>query len=142
MLFPQIMLKWRRSRVIWTQPRSSDWWNTIASDFSPQQFVQNFRVSRESFEYICNQLGGVLGRRNTNYRRCIPNKKRVAIALWKLATGGEYRTISHLFGVGLSTVCVCVQDFCRATMEVLLPLHIKFPNVVKLVDMATFFNNR
>ncbi|KAI9547120.1 hypothetical protein NQZ68_019941 [Dissostichus eleginoides] len=76
------------SRVIWTQPRSSDWWDTIASDFSPQQFMQNFRVSRESFDYICN------------------------------------------------------QDFCRATMEVLLPLHIKFPDVEKLVEMATFFNNR
>nr|XP_033932532.1 protein ALP1-like [Pseudochaenichthys georgianus] len=121
--------------------RSSDWWNTIASDFSPQQFMQNFRVSRESFEYICNQLSGVLGRRNTNYRRCLSIKKRVAIALWKLATGGEYRTISHLFGVGLSTVFLCVQDFCRATMEVLLPLHIKFPDVEKLVEMATFFNN-
>ncbi|XP_034071752.1 protein ANTAGONIST OF LIKE HETEROCHROMATIN PROTEIN 1-like [Gymnodraco acuticeps] len=103
---------------------------------------KNFRVSRQSFDYICNQVSGVMGRRDTNYRLCIPNKKRVAIALWKLATGGEYRTISHLFGVGQSTVCLCVQDFCWATMEVLLPLHITFPDVEKLVEMATFFNRR
>ncbi|XP_034057701.1 protein ALP1-like isoform X2 [Gymnodraco acuticeps] len=103
---------------------------------------KNFRVSRQSFDYICNQVSGVMGRRDTNYRLCIPNKKRVAIALWKLATGGEYRTISHFFGVGQSTVCLCVQDFCRATMEVLLPLHITFPDVEKLVEMATFFNRR
>ncbi|KAA8578760.1 hypothetical protein FQN60_010714 [Etheostoma spectabile] len=38
-----------------------------------------------------------MGRMNTNYRLAVPVRKRVAIALWKLATGIEYRTISHLF---------------------------------------------
>ncbi|XP_061565182.1 uncharacterized protein LOC133419782 [Cololabis saira] len=95
---------------------------TLETDFSSQQFVQNFRVSRESFEYICAQ--------------------RVAIAIWKLATGSEYRTISHLFGVSLSTVFNCVQDFCNTVVKVLLPAHIKSPDADKLVELATFFHNR
>ncbi|KAJ7986834.1 hypothetical protein DPEC_G00332520 [Dallia pectoralis] len=37
-------------------------------------------------------------RRDTSFRKCVPLKKRVAIALWKLATGTEYRTVGHLFG--------------------------------------------
>ncbi|KAA8577861.1 hypothetical protein FQN60_001071 [Etheostoma spectabile] len=45
-----------------------------------------------------------MGRMNTTYLPSVSVRKRVAIALWKLATGIEYRTISHLFGVGLSTV--------------------------------------
>uniref|UniRef100_A0A8C9XNI3 Zgc:113227 n=1 Tax=Sander lucioperca TaxID=283035 RepID=A0A8C9XNI3_SANLU len=102
----------------------------------------NFRVSPESFEYICSHVKHAMGRRNTNYRLCVPIRKRVAIAIWKLATGGEYRTISHLFGVGLSTVFNCVQEFCNTVITVLLPVHIKFPDAEKLLEMATFFNNR
>lgn len=104
--------------------------------------MQNFRMSRESFEYICSRVGHVMGRRNTNYRVCVPNQKRAAIAIWKLATGGEYRTISHLFGVGLSTVFNCVQDFTDAVIRVLLPVHIKCPDARRLVEMAAFFQSR
>ena len=32
-------------------------------------------------------------------RRAIPLEQRVAIALWRVATNGDYRTIAHLFGV-------------------------------------------
>ncbi|KAA8578346.1 hypothetical protein FQN60_007130, partial [Etheostoma spectabile] len=83
-----------------------------------------------------------MGRMNTNYRLAVPVRKRVAIALWKLATGIEYRTISHLFGVGLSTVFNCVQDFCDSVIKVLLPQHITTPEAAKLVEIATFFHNR
>ena len=95
---------------MWTYPRSRYWWDTVVPDFTPAQFVQNFRVSRESFEYICDQVRHLMGRVNTNYRLAVPLRKRVAIALWKLATGSEYRSISHLFGVGISTVFNCVED--------------------------------
>ncbi len=63
----------------------------------------------------------------------MPLRKRVAIALWKLATGGEYRSVSHLFRVGLTTVFNCVKDFCNAVNKVLLPVHIKFPDARKWV---------
>lgn len=122
-------------------PRAQQWWDTIVPDFSPAQFIENFRVSQESFEYICCQLS-TMGKRNTTYRLCVPLRKRVAIAIWKLATGGEYRTVSHLFGVGISTVCNCVQDFCDAVIRVLLPQHIKFPDPAKFVEMAKFFESR
>ena len=111
-------------------------------DFTPTQFVQNFRMSRESLEYLCDKVRHLMGRRNTNYRMSVPVKKRVAIALWKLGTGIEYSTISHLFGVGLSTVFNCVQDFCNSVIRVLLPIHITTPDAAKLVEIATFFHNR
>ncbi len=72
----------------------------------------------------------------------MPLRKWVAIALWKLATGGEYRSVSHIFGVGLTTVFNCVKDFCDTVNKVLLPVHIKFPDARKLVEMASFFEQR
>ncbi|XP_062273057.1 uncharacterized protein LOC133978761 [Scomber scombrus] len=132
----------RRSHVIWEHPRSRHWWDTIVPDFNAQQFMQNFRVSRDSFMYICDRTKTILARQDTNYRLSVPVEKRVAIAIWKLATGSEYRTISHLFGVGLSTVFNCVQEFCKAVNTVLLPEHIKIPDGPKLIELATFFSNR
>lgn len=72
----------------------------------------------------------------------MPVNKRIAIALWRLATNNEYRSVSHLFGVGISTVCRCVQDFCYAVIKVLLSDHIKTPDTRKLIEMATYFDNR
>lgn len=131
----------KRRCAVWSYPRSQYWWDTIVPDFDALQFMQNFRVSRESFEYICGRVQFVIGKRNTNYRLCVPIQKRVAIAIWKLATGSEYSAISHLFGVGLSTVFNCVQDFCNVVIKVLLPNHIKCPDATKLVELATFFQN-
>ncbi|XP_043097547.1 protein ANTAGONIST OF LIKE HETEROCHROMATIN PROTEIN 1 [Puntigrus tetrazona] len=131
----------RRTSAVWSYPREHKWWDTIVPAFTPEQFIQNFRVSRESFEYICCRLRHVLQRRNTNFRLCVPLKKRIAIALWKLATGSEYRSVSQLFGVGVSTVFNCVQDFCNAVIKVLLAVHVKFPDSTKLKEMADVFES-
>lgn len=134
-----LRIRARRLAVVWAYPRAQHWWDVIVPTFTPMQFIQNFRVSRESFEYICHHLRHVLERRQNNYRLCVPVRKRVAIALWKLATGSEYRSVSHLFGVGLTTVFNCVTDFCNAINKVLLPIHIQFPDARKFVKMASFF---
>ncbi|KAJ4928607.1 hypothetical protein JOQ06_004237 [Pogonophryne albipinna] len=55
-------------------------------------------MSEETYTYLCNKLRPAMERQDTAFRVCIPLKKRVAIALWKLATGSEYRSIGHLFG--------------------------------------------
>jgi transposase len=52
-------------------------------------------------------------------RRPLNVEQRVAITLWRLGTNLEYRSISHLFGVGLSTVCVVVHEVCTAQEMVL-----------------------
>ena len=39
-----------------------------------------------------------------------------------------------LFGVGVSTVCICVQAFCSAAIKVLLPFHIRTSDADKLVE--------
>uniref|UniRef100_A0A3B3T6L5 DDE Tnp4 domain-containing protein n=1 Tax=Paramormyrops kingsleyae TaxID=1676925 RepID=A0A3B3T6L5_9TELE len=70
-------------------------------------------------------LLSTMGKKNTTYRLCVPLRKQIAIALWKLATGSKYRTISHLFGVGIATC-----------------FSLKFPDAAKLVEMATLFHHR
>ncbi|KAI3356027.1 hypothetical protein L3Q82_017302, partial [Scortum barcoo] len=116
----------RRSPDVWAYTRSHPWWDTIVPDFSPHQFVQNFRVSRESFDYICGGVGHghVMRKRNMNYRSlCVPVRKRVAIAIWK-AGHRQQRLLQH-------------SDHGAASC----PAYIAFPDTDKLVGMATFFEN-
>ncbi|XP_077319420.1 uncharacterized protein LOC143941255 [Lithobates pipiens] len=99
-------------------------------------------MSEETFSYLCANLHPAMEKQNTTFRACLPVRKRVAIALWKLATNSEYRSIGHLFGVSKSSVCRCVQDFCKAVCTLLAPEIFHFPEREKFKDMADYFENR
>lgn len=70
----------------------------------------------------------VLGRSNTNYRKCIPLEKRVAIALYTLRSSAEYATIANLFGVSKASVCLILKEFCEEVWRVMASDYINaFP---------------
>ena len=89
--------------------------------------MENFRMSRNTFNYLCEKLRDTISHQNTHFRKAIPITQRVAITLWCLATSCEYRTLSHLFGIGRSTVCEIVQETCKAIVSVLMDIYITFP---------------
>ena len=99
----------RRTAEVWVHPQAHDWWDKVVPSWNNIRFISNFRVSRRTFKYICQRLAPVLQRRDTNYCNAIPVDKRVAMAIWRMATNECYRTISNLFGVGIATVCHCLQ---------------------------------
>ncbi|KAK7938683.1 hypothetical protein WMY93_002009 [Mugilogobius chulae] len=137
-----MLLEPRSSPRAWSTPRSTRWWDATVPAFTEEEWLDNFRMSEETFEYLCVRLKCALERRDTSFRQCVPVRKRVAVALWRLATNAEYRTISHLFGVSRSVVYRCVRDFCEAICTHLLPELITFPDQEKLKSMAAFIENR
>ena len=99
---------------------SGYWWNVIVlGTFTARDWLENFRMSKDTFTYLCAQLSPALHRSNTVMRKPLSVKQRVAITLWCLATPAEYRTIAHLFGVARSTVCETVHETCQAIVTVL-----------------------
>uniref|UniRef100_A0A3P9P2V7 DDE Tnp4 domain-containing protein n=1 Tax=Poecilia reticulata TaxID=8081 RepID=A0A3P9P2V7_POERE len=130
-----------RGPTVWAINRSSHWWDVLVPGFTDSQWLQNFRMSEDTINYLCVRLCHVLERTDTTFQKCVPLKKRLAIALWKLATGSEYRSIGHLFGVSLTTVCRCVQEFCAAMQTVLVPELIKIPSAERFEEMAAYFEN-
>ena len=56
-------------------------------------------------------------KQNTFFRKAIPMEKRVAVALWRLAIGNTYRSISKVFGIGLTSVAKIVYEFCESIFE-------------------------
>ncbi|KAM8913571.1 uncharacterized protein AB9W97_002267 [Spinachia spinachia] len=124
----------------WSTTPSTDWWERVVmTEFQPSDWLDRFRMSRETFFHLCNELRPRLARQDTSFRLALPVEKRVAVALWRLASNIEYRTISTLFGVGKSTVCRCVRDMCHAIVALLSSTYLRRPSEQELDDSAQLF---
>ncbi|CAI5791558.1 Hypothetical predicted protein [Podarcis lilfordi] len=118
-----------RERRLWSKARSSAFWEIVrAKAFSQWEWVENFRVSPGTFDYLCAQLRGAIQRRDTNMRRAIPADVRLAMTLWRLGACTEYRAVEQLFGVSRSTVCKILRDVCEAVVGILTPLYVRPPD--------------
>ena len=111
----------------------------VLKTFTERDWIENFRMSKQTFHYLCDQIRAEIFCENTNYRLAIPVEKRVAIALWCLATPAEYRTIGHLFGVARCTVCIIVKEVCNAIVRILQPRYIYFPSGEELQSIINGF---
>lgn len=126
----------------WTTTPRTDWWERVVmTEFQPSDWLDKFRMSKETFFYLCEKLRSRLARQDTSFRLALPVEKRVAVALWRLATNVEYRTISSLFGVGKSTVCRCVRDMCHALVALLSSEYMRTPTEQELEDSAQLFSS-
>ena len=83
----------RRRRVVWVYPRPQGWFEEMYRNTVMFLLWKNdLRVSKETFDYICQLIGPYLSMQTTRLRKAIPLNKSVGIALWKLGTGNSYRT--------------------------------------------------
>ncbi|CAH3165783.1 unnamed protein product, partial [Porites lobata] len=95
----------RRPRRAWVFPRPQNWFQELLNNNALDHWwKENFRVSRDTFEYICQLVGPALQRQNTRMRDAIPVPKRVGASLWRLATGECYRSCGLMVGLAKPTV--------------------------------------
>jgi len=133
----------RNPRLIWMLPRSSSWWESVVlRNFTAHDWMQNFRMSRESFLYLCDQLKPMLEKQTTRLRAPVSVERRVAITLWFLATTAEYRTVAHLFGIARCTVCLIVHETCNAIVTKLMSVYISFPTGDELKEVVKGFKEK
>ena len=99
-------------------------------------------MSRETFQYLCDQLRPLIQKQNTRKRRSVSTERRVAITLWVLATPAEYRSVAHLFGLAHCTVCQIVNETCRAIVQKLLRVYVRFPTGDGLKDVVRGFKEK
>lgn len=84
-------------------------------------------MSRATFEFIFRLVGPAIARQNTRMRDAVPVGKRVAVSLWRLATGECYRSRGLMIGLAKPTVVMCYHDFVEAICR-LQDDFIKFPS--------------
>nr|XP_056723371.1 uncharacterized protein LOC130493615 [Euleptes europaea] len=113
----------------WSRQVSQDWWERVVLEtWDPTQWLQHFRMTKDTFLELCEQLRPELQRQTTTMRAPLSVEKRVGIALWKLATTECYRSVANHFGVGRSTVGEVFIEVCLAIEKLL------FKKVVSLED--------
>lgn len=135
-----LMMRAVQRRSVWVRSRSQAFTDIISS-WDDLEWKRNFRISRRTFRYLCNELGTKL-QHYSPIRETIPVEKRIAIALWRLGTNVEYRTISHLFGVGMSTVCIVVHEVCKVIVDSLLSKYIRIPHGNDAMEVVRGFEER
>lgn len=120
-----------------------EWWDRVVLEtFNEQDWLENFRISRCTFQFLCDKLRSSIERQNTQFHRALCLEHRVAINFWCLATCCEYCTIAHLFGVARCTVCVIVHDTCKAIIDVLKTMYIRFPQGNEISDVVEGFKTK
>ncbi|PWA92788.1 Harbinger transposase-derived nuclease [Artemisia annua] len=116
-------------RRLWVKNRSQDWWDKCNSpDFPDEEFKKWFRMGKDTFEMICNELTSVVAKENTMLRDAVPVRQRVAVCIWRLATGEPLRLVSRRFGLGISTCHKLVLEVCSAIKNVLMPKYLQWPD--------------
>ncbi|XP_051129542.1 protein ALP1-like [Andrographis paniculata] len=116
-------------RRLWVKNRSKDWWDQCNSpDFPEEEFKKAFRMGKATFDFICSELSSVVAKENTMLRDAVPVRQRVAVCIWRLATGEPLRLVSKKFGLGISTCHKLVLEVCSAIRNVLMPKYLRWPN--------------
>ncbi|KAL1277012.1 hypothetical protein QQF64_023685 [Cirrhinus molitorella] len=93
---------------------NADTWESVLNNFDEEMWMQHFRVSRDTFEYVLQLLKPSLQRKTTGWRKPVEPRLRFAVVLWWYTTPSEYRTISCLFGLGISAVSMLVRQVTYA----------------------------
>lgn len=84
-------------------------------------------MSQVTFNNICNEIGFMINKMETRFRKPVEGRKRVLLTLWKQVTNIDFRSIAHLFGIGRSTACTIFHEIVVAINTNLTPRYIRFP---------------
>lgn len=124
----------RKPRRHWVTPilrrRESYGGESMLNDLRIGGQFENFcRMSSEDFEYLLNLIGPEITRRDTNYRKAISAKDRLAITVRFLATGDSFTSLMYLFKVSKQSISYIVMEVCRALNNALRD-YIQVSNIV------------
>lgn len=113
--------------VLVREPRT-EWWEHLSDTACPDaEFRRAFRMSRATFDALCGELSAAFAMEESTLRTEISVHERVAVCLWRLATGEPVREISRRFGICASTCQNIIAQVCAALTSVLLPKVIRWP---------------
>ncbi|VAH57848.1 unnamed protein product [Triticum turgidum subsp. durum] len=127
-------------RRLWKKDRHNEWWDTASSSGYPAaDFSHHFRMSPYTFQVLCEQLAAAVHKEDTALRAAIPVQKRVAVCVWRLATGEPLRKVADRFAIGVSTCHKLVLDVCAAIEATVVPNVIRWPDPAAMATNAAKF---
>ena len=117
-------------RRFWTRPgRTSAWWDNFASqNVVPEEWKENFRMSRDTFLILCEELRPFIEKQATNMRLPVDVERQVASSLYYLSDEGCIRKTANAFGLSRQVISVIIRRVCIVITVHLGPKYIKLPS--------------
>ncbi|XP_068741748.1 putative nuclease HARBI1 [Montipora capricornis] len=131
-----------RERILWVRPSNQAWFDMADTQFDEQQWYENFRVTRDTFQFILNEIEREITRRNTPMRQAISARRRLAIVLYHLSSTAEYRTIANLFGVSISFVCSCIKEVSTVIVRKMKTKFITTPKGEEVNEIMRIYKDK
>ena len=122
-------------RMIWRWRKVAIGGRMLCSPFTLQDWLESFCMSQCTFTYLCNELRSSIEKRYTEMRKAVPSDMCVALTLCFLATGADYRTISHLNSLASQNQCFQLQKICVLPLLKLLPQYVTVPTGAALREV-------
>ena len=86
-----------KQRRYWMMHYDQAWfekmWHNRYDLIFTELWLKEFRVGPETFHYIVSLVQVPLQKQDTTFRKAVTIEKRVAVGMWRLASGNSYRTI-------------------------------------------------
>ncbi|KAJ7332350.1 hypothetical protein JRQ81_014530 [Phrynocephalus forsythii] len=126
-------------RAAWGEIRMKAAWfhDAVLQYWDDRQWIENFRMTRQTLFEITDVLRPYLMRRDTVMRSAIPVEERVAIGVYFLASRSCYRTIAHIFQKGTSTIASVMVEVCLAIEHTLLKEEVQVVDFNKKMEAGT-----
>ncbi|XP_061398396.1 uncharacterized protein LOC133334116 [Musca vetustissima] len=124
----------RPYRTVWTYSQETNFWEIEAQQMPEDVFKDKFGVNRKSFNKLCEFLTPMT-KLDSEFRKCIPLDKRIAICLYALRHSTFYSEVGSVFGIGKSTVCILLKELIQFVVETMhekyMPKEFLTPEVLK-----------
>ena len=127
-----------KERRFWVRPgRTNSWWsNILAERVIAEEWRENFRLSRQSFYQLCDELRPFLTKSRSNFRVPLSVELQLAVTLYYLSDEAHYRKIANAFGIARSTVSTIIRCTTFASTHMLGSKYIKLPTTVADVEQS------
>ena len=110
-------------------------------DWEEKQYLQHFRMTKDTFWYLCNTYGRFFTKSTTQLRMPIRPEKRIAVLLHWLAHASSFSELAALYAIGKSTVASIVHKGISIFRARLVPAAIVFPTGRELEQVLTDFES-
>ena len=131
-----------RPRRFWIRPgRTSAWWENFVNEVVlPEEWKENFRMSRTSLLNLSEELRPYIAGITTRMRQPVDVVKKVACTLYYLSDEGRLRKTANAFGLSKQVVSKIIREVCGAITKYLGPVYIKAPfTEADVLELTTQF---
>ncbi|KAK1662592.1 hypothetical protein QYE76_050751 [Lolium multiflorum] len=105
--------------------RETVWWDEVSRPGYPDvDFKRHFHMSRSTFDKLCKMLDRSVRKEDTPARDAIPVPQRVALCVYRFATGESFSGLHRRFGFANSTINKIMQDVTEAMNAIVEPEYL------------------